>query len=115
MIRIFICVFSLFAFSATALSENSNTDIKIQQSIEKTNVLIFPNPTAGLVTVRITYDAKNVSMRLFAQNGRCVLNKNLQAPADNLLDIRGLDAGVYVYQIFENYKKIDAGKLILSK
>jgi hypothetical protein len=115
MIRIFICIFSVFAFSTAAFSENGITDIKIRQSAEKTDILIFPNPTSGLVTVRIGHSARNVSMRLFAQNGRCVLNKNLYAPADNLLDIRGLDAGVYVYQIFEDYKKIDAGKLILSK
>lgn len=118
MVRIFVCIFSLFVFAGTAVSFGQSsgiTDIKVQQSEKKTDILIFPNPTSGLVTVRVPYTAKNVSMRLFAQNGRCVLNKNLYAPADNLLDVRELDAGVYMYQIFENYKKIDAGKLIISK
>jgi hypothetical protein len=134
MIRVFVFIFSLFLFSETkeasetfeisdtlkadvtsAQEQSDIADVKVQQSAKKTDILIFPNPTSGLVTVRIPHTAKNISMWLFAQNGRCVLNKNLYAPADNLLDIRKLEAGVYMYQIFEDYKKIDAGKLIISR
>ncbi|MDR0618274.1 MAG: T9SS type A sorting domain-containing protein [Bacteroidales bacterium] len=118
MIKIFVFIFSLFIlFSADiVLAQNDGiVNVKVRQSEKKTDILIFPNPTSGFVTVRIPYEAKNVSMQLFAQNGHCVLNKNLYAPADNLLDVRRLEAGVYMYQIFENYRKIDAGKLIISR
>ncbi|MDR1975329.1 MAG: T9SS type A sorting domain-containing protein [Bacteroidales bacterium] len=126
--KYFVFIFSLlFSFVAVAqsdadtlgISENvaavSGNSVKVQQGIRKTNILIFPNPTSGLITVRIEYDAKNVSMQLFGQSGRCMLNKKLRAPADNLLDLRGLSAGVYMYRVFENYKQIDAGKLIISR
>jgi hypothetical protein len=117
MIRIFVFIFSLFMLSGADIvsAQNGTVNVKVRQNLKKTDILIFPNPTSGLVTVRIPHVAKNISMRLFAQNGRCVLNKNLYAPADNLLDVRELDAGVYMYQIFEDYKKIDAGKLIISR
>jgi hypothetical protein len=94
---------------------SKGTNIQVQQGNVKTKVVIFPNPTSGLVTVRVECESRNMSIQLFCQNGRCVLNKKLHAPADNLLDVRDLEAGVYMYNILENYKKIDAGKLIISK
>ncbi|MDR0763098.1 MAG: T9SS type A sorting domain-containing protein [Bacteroidales bacterium] len=116
MIRVFAFIFSVFlGITPVVLAHNGVSDIKVRQSLKKTDILIFPNPTSGFVTVRIPNTAKNVSIRLFAQNGRCVLNKNLYAPTDNLLDVRELDAGVYMYQIFEDYKKVDVGKLIISR
>jgi hypothetical protein len=102
--------------SATSNSDTkSSTNIQVQQSNTKPKVVIFPNPTSGLVTVRVEYETRNISIQLFCQNGRCVLNKKLHAPADNLLDVRNLEAGVYMYNILKNYKKIEAGKLIISK
>ena len=118
MIKIFVFILSFFiSFGADiVLAQNDGTvNIKVRQNEKKTDIVIFPNPTSGFVTVRIPYEAKNVSMQLFAQNGHCVLNKNLYAPADNLLDVRQLEAGVYMYRIFENYRKIDAGKLIILR
>ncbi len=101
--------------SDTKSNTTNSTNIQVQQSNTKTKVVIFPNPTSGLVTVRVEYETRNISIQLFCQNGRCVLNKKLHAPADNLLDVRNLEAGVYMYNILENYKKIEAGKLIISK
>lgn len=61
-------------------------------------LLVFPNPTTGLVTVQAGGYENAGRVRLLDQNGRCVLSRNVDQQELLPLDLSMLPAGVYTLQ-----------------
>ncbi|MEC5165520.1 streptogramin lyase [Flavobacterium sp. PL11] len=61
------------------------------------NIILYPVPTDGLVTVIIN-DLTDVSVMIYDLNGRLLLSKKINEE-NNLIDIFNLQSGVYLFKI----------------
>ena len=76
-------------------------EVKVQQDQLK----IFPNPTAGKVTVFLPERKKIHVLKVYDVNGRGVLQKDLQGSSTIELDVSGLAKGIYVLEINGTYRQ----------
>ena len=66
----------------------------IEETVEKENLVLYPNPTTGIVTIK-TEDFSSVEV--YDLMGRLI--KQSQQPT---LDLHGLPQGIYVVKVFDN-------------
>jgi hypothetical protein len=70
------------------------------------DILIYPNPTNGLVHIKSNLDAKEVStIQIFDNNGKCVylaLNQEKQGAFETTIDINAYASGLYFVKIQTN-------------
>jgi len=85
--------------------QNSETgDEKSQEvytdALSETQILIYPNPTTGLLTVKISDLPQHSasSLTLFDMQGRVIAQKQ-QLSNENKLDVSAQPAGTYIMQI----------------
>lgn len=71
----------------------------LQQTKENLSCNVFPNPFADKLTVEI-YNSLNASIRLFNNEGKMVLSKNLSS-AKIELSLEALSEGIYFLQIIQ--------------
>lgn len=85
------------AKSESGISDDKTKSIDpISDEVGETSILIYPNPTKGLITIEIQgmEESKGDIINLYDQNGRLVrVLKNLSY--SNTLDLSGLQTGVY--------------------
>jgi hypothetical protein len=74
------------------------------------DVLVFPVPFMDKLTIE-TY-RRDLTFSLFTNEGKAVVSSiNLQIPRTNLPSSK-LEVGIYYYNIYDNHKVIQTGKLI---
>lgn len=76
-------------------------EVQVQQDQLK----IFPNPTAGKLTISLPKEEKIHLLKVYDVNGRCVLQKFMQGPSSVELDVSGLAKGLYVLEINGTYRQ----------
>jgi hypothetical protein len=67
---------------------------------EKNGFLVFPNPTAGPITITFSNQNKQSNFQLFNAMGQIVIEKELTNPT--LLSLENLSNGIYFYKIQSN-------------
>jgi hypothetical protein len=75
------------------------------------DINIYPNPTRNFV--QINFASTTVRLSLFDLQGRIILQQELTS-ADNRIDLSGLDAGVYLYEIRNAEGEKQKGKLMIE-
>lgn len=81
------------------------------EEIQVKDVLLYPNPGKDRLKVRTAL--KDCIIHLFDMNGKLVLTAQLSEHI-NTLDVSGLPAGNYSYQVIQKQKTIENGKWIKS-
>jgi len=74
--------------SATGINENS----------PNTTLLLFPNPTTDIITVKASQFQKNAAYSICDQNGKTVLNGVMDAETFTL-DVNNFAAGLYFFLV----------------
>jgi hypothetical protein len=82
-------------------------------------ISIFPNPGPGLFQIDNTYFQSHLSsgatLRVYDITGKQILQQGLTSGRSQL-DIRGLNTGLYLYQVIDNNGlNMDTGKIVLTK
>ncbi|MCF8255787.1 MAG: T9SS type A sorting domain-containing protein [Bacteroidia bacterium] len=76
--------------------------IKNEAEGEKPNILLFPNPTNGLVQIEFeNWMEPEIFFELFYSNGR-IVQKGSLTNQDNKIDLTGLSIGIYFLQLKGN-------------
>lgn len=70
-------------------------------SSEKTDLILYPNPTKSILNLNATYDLSNTIYSVFDMSGRRVLNAKLNS---NSIDVSDLATGNYLLRIFTQDK-----------
>ncbi len=88
--------------AATAANEESEEESLLQEKVysdhlNQTDILIYPNPTKGLLRVEINGNAgdKPVSLQVYDANGR-VLRQESNAGSSTTLDLSNQPPGIYM-------------------
>jgi hypothetical protein len=92
--------FHFCTFETQATIDHITTDRNI---LENTNLLIYPNPTTGILFV----DSENFNIktiRVFDLSGRVVLELESSTQI-NSIDLRDLTHGCYTIELFDGYSK----------
>ena len=82
-----------------------------------TKVMVWPNPASGQVSVKLPYLVKGKAVwRLFNQVGQVVEMEELangQWPTE--ISVASLPDGIYFWEVALDARRLDSGKLIISK
>jgi hypothetical protein len=92
----------------------SNQDIVLSNSNFENNTLkvkLFPNPTSGNLTVKLSDSLENATLKIIAITGRTVFEKQNLSGTDFNFDVSNLSQGMYIVQLIDgneilNYKFI---------
>jgi hypothetical protein len=106
---------SLTSFCTTSIvCENvgSGTITSIQQSINSSRVLIFPNPNSGSFQIDIQGDLKNVSLVLRNILGQKVHEQAITKGA-NYISL-SIEKGIYLFRLTDDENELSVGKLIIN-
>lgn len=86
--------------------------VSVKESMQKTNVLIYPNPAKDFIQIEgITQNAKYAIMD-FA--GKIIFEGNMQNVSETI-DVSALANGIYFLQITENGNRIANQKMIIGR
>ena len=77
---------------------------------DDSDVLLFPNPVKDVLHIE-TY-RKDLSIKLYDENGRCVVERQELHVSNTQMDIAHLPGGMYIYSIFDKERVIETGKII---
>jgi len=93
-------------FSVTHIFTNSGTVLGNVEPIKKMEVLVYPNPTSGLIKVS-NLGVGNTEIQVFDQLGRQIVSKRAMSQVEDI-DLRAFCEGVYfVYiRIGDNVKTL---------
>ena len=89
---------------------------------EKTNVSnkdsfvnVFPNPANDNLTISHNLTTKDgiISLEIMDVMGRVLMNKTINN-TNNQIDINQLSSGLYFYNIIQNDKMVQSGKLVVE-
>ena len=99
-------VYSQLGSYAVAVSQNGCTDTSvcfIVNSVEDFDdagpLILYPNPTAGYLTVEGRTEWHNAEIRVMDVRGRVVLSEIKERGSKVSLNVRGLSAGMYVIEV----------------
>jgi len=105
-------------FSTAAVKINYSTDvINAIASLEVDNKIdalsITPNPFRSFATIKLADGSKtnNYKLKIYNIMGELVLNTPV-TESSTTLETSNLQSGIYFYQVIENNKTIQSGKLI---
>ncbi len=81
---------------------------------EQIDFRVFPNPTAGQITIALAEPIKSYNIRIESIMGNLVKNVNDQTFMVNELDLYGLLPGVYFITI-QNGRRMGTKKIVLTR
>ena len=78
-------------------------------------VKVFPNPANGNITINHNLAAKEgvISLEIMDVMGRVLINKTINN-TNNQIDINQLSSGLYFYNVIQNDKMVQSGKLVVE-
>ncbi len=82
---------------------------------EESGLVLYPNPSSGLVTVRCTKAAANGRLEVFDINGRLVFQKTVSNNGPFQFDASEMNNGIYMVRLTANAQVVDTQKLVISK
>ena len=92
------------------LGTTSTIDKKLEVDIS-----IYPNPTSDYLTINFhNYLAMDAEVRLYDVIGNVVLEESLKG-ASTILNLQDLNAGVYVYKVYDGDSEIYSGQVVVIR
>ncbi|MDT8412765.1 MAG: T9SS type A sorting domain-containing protein [Vicingaceae bacterium] len=78
-------------------------------------VNVFPNPANDNLTISHNLETKNgiISLEIMDVMGRVLINKTINN-TNNQIDINQLSSGLYFYNVLQNDKMVQSGKLVVE-
>lgn len=101
--------YTLFSSLALAGIVCTSTGINDNNLIDENGVVVFPNPSTGLVNILFTEPNVNPnSIKVYDMFGKIIENINLKGTTNNSyeIDLSGRTKGLYIISIEENNKRI---------
>ncbi len=83
--------------------------VGLENEMSKTDINVYPNPAKNFVHVRVG-DTEQAALRVYDILGSVVKSEKLSN--DNIVDIRDLPQGMYVFRIYSGSKTIDKKVMI---
>jgi len=84
----------------------------LNESAAPRNISVYPNPVEDVTRVAFhDYLPQAAEFRVFDIQGRLVLNEELDGLAQ-LVDMRGLTPGLYVYEVWDGDERLTSGKVV---
>ena len=80
------------------------------EQIEDVSVLVFPNPTIGIVTIRFNKAVTKGSFQLFSLSGQMLMDGRVK-DWETILDLSSLSAGTYLLK-YNIESRTDTWKII---
>ena len=80
------------------------------EQIEDLSVLVFPNPTSGIVTMRFNKAVTKGSFQLFSLSGQMLMDGRVK-DWETIIDLSSLPSGTYLLK-FNIDSRIDTWKII---
>jgi hypothetical protein len=71
---------------------------------------IYPNPTAGIITVEMPEAGNNMEMRILSLVGSLQKSVTLSSSVQQV-NLEGLSEGMYLYEVWQNGERKAGGKL----
>jgi hypothetical protein len=90
------------------------TDNVSVNEISQVSSSIYPNPTAGTLSLKTDASVRMFSAELFDLSGRVVLSRELHGLNSETMDLSGLTNGIYQLQIHTS-EGVSMQKVVLSK
>ena len=84
--------------------------VGIEDLDQQDDVLIYPNPTSGIVSVRVNATIEGSMLNIFDLLGREVISTRLSS-TETIIDLGTLPSGAYLYQLLTPSGKIITGRL----
>lgn len=75
------------------------------------NVIVYPNPIQGVVYVRKAPQIEDIEIEIFDLNGKLIKRKKINSISN--IDLSNKSTGTYIYNIIDNKKVINSGKIQL--
>ncbi|MDR1730418.1 MAG: T9SS type A sorting domain-containing protein [Prevotellaceae bacterium] len=97
--------------AAVAVDEEPEEEPLPQQKVysdhlNQTDILIYPNPTKGLLRVKISGNAENkpVGLQVYDASGRVLLQES-NAGSSTILDLSNQPSGIYMLRLVSDREK----------
>ena len=98
------------AYIRKLMLEDITTDAEETPAQDDSDVLLFPNPVKDVLHIE-TF-RKDLSIKLYDENGRCVVERQELHVPNTQMDIAHLPGGTYIYSVFDKERVIKTGKII---
>jgi hypothetical protein len=87
------------------------------QTLEKSPLILYPNPSAGFVYIQCEVDDSDLSLQIFDVSGSRKLEIELSnCKARQTIDVSSLGSGIYFVKLISSKPHLNlAGKLIINK
>ena len=76
------------------------------------NIHAYPNPTRDVLNINLQGISGTVDIRIFDQKGRNVYVHTGIGDGENILELSGLSAGTYIYQVYSDGKTAGIGSFV---
>ena len=76
-------------------------------------VQVHPNPFRDLATIKVSHIKKGQELRIFDIAGKEVMKIN-ELKQDNVISGAGMATGTYFYQLYENGRILEKGKMVIQ-
>ena len=83
----------------TAFAPGPNCTLKVDYFENEDLFRVYPNPTNGLLNIRINNYVGKVSFQVIDINGRTVLNENENFNTEKSINLNFLSAGIYILKV----------------
>jgi len=99
--------------SATETVDVRFDDLKIRQSklsglseLSSTSFSVYPNPSNDIVTVTLSDELYNGTIRLMSTEGKVIESREFTNSAAQTFDVKSLNSGVYFFQVGNTTQKV---------
>ncbi len=106
--------YDTFIFKIDADGNSSlPTEVENTSNLGK-DVIVYPNPTTGIINIQKGQQIQNATIEIYDLNGKLIIKKQLLSDISTV-DLANNQTGIYFYNIIIENKIIDNGKIILNK
>ncbi len=95
-----------FKMQDLGISASTNEDIALE------TIHAYPNPTRDVLNINLQGISGTVDIRIFDQKGRNVYVHTGIGDGENILELSGLSAGTYIYQVYSDGKTAGIGSFV---
>lgn len=82
-----------------------------KELVQPQEINVFPNPCQEQFTIYLPNHGQPYALKLFAENGKLIFHRTNCSTKEQLVDTKGLPAGMYYYQLI-SAKGVFSGKIV---
>jgi hypothetical protein len=89
----------------TESTEDVSENVIQSEQLSNTDIKVYPNPTAGILHIKINPTANNLRYILYGNNGETLFYGQFTNQTEMLLDISNYSRSVYYLTLFDDTEK----------